>query len=56
MWGQLAFNAAKRHLPEALEWYARSDAAQLSDEQLAWRARAGLRAGNWKDVKATMRA
>jgi len=54
-WGQLALHAARRNLPEALDWYARAEAAGtvLSDEQLAWRMRAALRQGNWRAVKAT---
>ncbi len=46
-WGQIAWQAAVRHLPEALEWYSLSTAEQLSEEQLAWRARAALRAQDW---------
>jgi soluble lytic murein transglycosylase len=38
-------------LPEALEWYARAGKAPLSDEQLAWKARAALRAGQWQAVR-----
>jgi soluble lytic murein transglycosylase len=54
-WGQLALHAARRNLPEALDWYASAEAAgaTLSDEQLAWRMRAALRQGNWRAVKAT---
>jgi soluble lytic murein transglycosylase len=46
-WGQIAWQAALRHQPEALDWYARSTAASLNDEQLAWRARAALRVQDW---------
>ena len=46
-WGQIAWQAAVRHQPEALEWYSRSTAEQLNEEQLAWRARAALRAQDW---------
>lgn len=49
-WGQIAWQAAIRHLPEALDWYARSAASQLNDEQLAWRARAALRAQDWSKL------
>lgn len=47
LWGRVAFEAAKRLIPEAVEWYARAGDSELSDEQLAWKARAGLRAGDW---------
>ena len=55
VWGQLALHAARRNLPEALEWYGHAGAAgaQLSEEQLAWRIRASLRQGNWGEVKIT---
>ena len=50
VWGQLAFRAALNHLPQALEWYGRADAAPLSDEQIEWRVRAAMRAGDWAEV------
>ena len=55
VWGQLALHAARRNLPEALEWYgyAEAVAAPLSQEQLAWRMRAALRQNNWAAVKLT---
>jgi soluble lytic murein transglycosylase len=55
VWGQLALQAARRNLPEALPWYGHAEAAgaQLSEEQLAWRLRASLRQGNWNEVKVT---
>lgn len=49
-WGQIAWQAALRHQPEALAWYEKLDpaaSAQLNEEQLAWRARAALRAHDW---------
>jgi soluble lytic murein transglycosylase len=54
-WGQLALHAAQRNLPQALEWYGNAEAAGtlLAEEQLAWRMRAALRQGNWREVKAT---
>ena len=54
-WGQLALQAARRNLPQALDWYANAEAAgaTLSEEQSAWRLRAALRQGNWREVKAT---
>jgi soluble lytic murein transglycosylase len=47
VWGQIAWQAALNHLPEALEWYALAGGATLSEEQLAWQARAALRAQDW---------
>ena len=53
VWGQLALQAAKRNLPEALKWYVEAADAPLAEEQLAWRMRASLRQGNWSEVKVT---
>lgn len=55
-WSRIAFEAARRHLPEAVAWFARSGDAELSDEQLAWKARAGMRGGDWKMVAAAIDA
>jgi len=46
-WGQLAYHAARKHDPVATVWYAQAQGAPLSDLQLAWKARAGLRAQQW---------
>ena len=54
VWGMLGYLAAMRHSASALEWYAR--AADLSDLQLAWKARAALRVGNWAEVLAAIAA
>jgi soluble lytic murein transglycosylase len=53
VWGQLALHAARRNLPEALQWYAEAADAPLAEEQLAWRMRASLRRGDWSEVKVT---
>jgi soluble lytic murein transglycosylase len=49
-WGQLAWQAALRHMDEAADWYALAGDAPLSDEQLAWKVRAALRAQDWPRV------
>ncbi len=54
VWGVLAEQGARRHLPEALAWFGEAGAAPLSDEQLAWRARIALRQGDWREVKAAI--
>lgn len=46
-WGQIAWQAALSHDPEALAWYAQTENARLSEEQHAWHARAALRAQDW---------
>jgi soluble lytic murein transglycosylase len=55
-WGHLALQAARRNLPQALDWYANADAGgvALTEEQLAWRTRAALRQGNWREVRAAV--
>ncbi len=57
-WGQIAWQAAYRHLPEALGWYERAaqaaPGAVLNDEQWAWKVRAALRAADWTTVRTTI--
>ncbi|MCX7672489.1 MAG: lytic transglycosylase domain-containing protein [Thiobacillaceae bacterium] len=53
--GQLALQAARRHDPRALEWFARAGGAH-SEAQHAWRARAALRAGRWAELLQTIQA
>lgn len=51
-WGQIGWQGAQRHYPEALDWYRRgSDLAPLSDEAQAWKVRAALRAQDWHLVR-----
>ena len=52
VWGQLATQAARNHDARAIEWFANANGATLTDEQLEWRVRAALRAGDWSDVRA----
>lgn len=52
-WGQIAWQGARRHLPEALDWYAlagQDKELKLSEEQLAWQVRAALRIHDWPMV------
>ncbi len=53
-WGMIAYLGATNHEPAALGWYAR--AGDLSDQQLAWKARAALRVRDWKEVLAAIDA
>jgi len=55
-WGQLAFQAAMVHHPSALAWYAEAGDTPLTDAQVAWKARAALRSGDWKTVLAAIQA
>ena len=51
LWGRLAYEGARRLLPEGHKWYGLADVATLNDEQLAWKARAALRAADWQVVR-----
>ena len=55
-WSQIALQGAKKHLPEALEWYASAGQAPLSDEGYQWKVRAALRAQAWGIVRDTIQA
>lgn len=55
-WGQVAWQAALSHHPRALDWFALAGDTPLVTQQIAWRARAALRAGDWKQVLASIQA
>lgn len=50
-WGLIALQAAKKHMPQALGWFAQADGGPLSEEQLAWWVRMALRVGDWHTVR-----
>jgi len=50
-WGQIAWQAALRHQPEALAWYDKAAGTALSEEQMAWQLRAALRVHDWGAVR-----
>jgi soluble lytic murein transglycosylase len=54
VWAMFATHAARRHLPEAMDWFAKAGEIPLTDEQLAWRARISLRQENWPEVKSAI--
>ena len=54
VWGQIATEAAKRHMPEALRWFIAAGDSELSDEQRAWHLRIALRAGDWTQALAAI--
>ena len=53
-WGQIGLQAARRHLPNAGEWYRRSQPALLSDEGREWQVRAALRSRDWSGVRRSI--
>jgi soluble lytic murein transglycosylase len=50
VWGQIAWQAALRHMGEAGGWYRLASAAPLTEEQLAWKVRSALRTLDWGAV------
>lgn len=54
VWGQIAYFGSLRHDPDTLAWFDK--ARDLSDVQLAWKARAALRLLNWREVLAAIDA
>jgi soluble lytic murein transglycosylase len=55
-WGRVAWQAALQHEPRALAWYAQAGDTTLGDAQVAWKARAAMRAGDWKALLAAIQA
>ncbi len=53
-WSQIGWQAAQRHLPEAMEWYRQAGDTPLSDEAAEWKVRAALRVQDWGSVRATI--
>ncbi len=49
-WGQIAWQAALNHQPEAAGWYSQAEATRLTEEQHAWHVRAALRVQDWAGV------
>lgn len=53
-WGQVGWQAAQKHMPEALDWYRKAGDVPLSDEVAQWKVRAALRAQDWGTVRSTI--
>jgi soluble lytic murein transglycosylase len=53
-WSQIGWQAAQRHMSEALDWYRKAGDAPLSDEVAQWKVRAALRAQDWGTVRTTI--
>lgn len=54
IWAIFATHGARRHLPEAVDWFTKAGETQLTDEQAAWRVRIALRQENWLEVKSAI--
>jgi len=55
-WGQIGLQAAKKHMAEAVTWFAGTGKAPLSDDAYQWKVRAALRAQEWGVVRDTIQA
>jgi soluble lytic murein transglycosylase len=53
-WARIAHAAAQQHHPRALEWYALAGEGPFTAEQLKWKARAALRAGDWAALRSAV--
>lgn len=53
-WGRIAYHAARAHSPEAIDLFLLAGSSHLDKEQLAWKARAALRANDWSTVQAAI--
>ncbi|MGB0129834.1 MAG: transglycosylase SLT domain-containing protein [Rhodocyclaceae bacterium] len=56
VYGQLGWQGAMQHSPQAVAWYKAAGDTPMTDEQLAWKARSALRAGDWRQVKEAVEA
>jgi soluble lytic murein transglycosylase len=55
-WSAVGKAAAQRLSNEAPGYFAKARGKEMNDEHLAWRVRAALRKGNWKDVRYATQA
>ncbi len=53
-WSQIGWQAAQRHMVDALDWYLKAGDVPMSDEVAQWKVRAALRAQDWGEVRATI--
>lgn len=53
-WSQIGWQAAQRHMEDALGWYRKAGDAPMSDEVAQWKVRAALRAQDWGTVRTTI--
>ena len=53
-WSQIGWQAAQRHMSDALDWYRKAGDVPMSDEVVQWKVRAALRAQDWGTVRTTI--
>ncbi len=56
VWGVVGKRAASRLTDGAINYFSHAQDQHLSAEHLAWKVRAGLRAGNWPEVLSAINA
>ncbi len=54
VWGQIAIQASRQHLPQAEQWFTLSAPALLGDDGLAWQVRAALLNKNWASIQKSI--
>jgi soluble lytic murein transglycosylase len=55
-WGVIGKRSAQKLQAEALGYFANGEDRYMHDEHLAWKARAGMRAGSWSAVRDAVAA
>lgn len=55
-WGRFALHVARKHDPAALTYFQRAGNAVLDNDQREWKARAAMRAGDWKALQEAIAA
>lgn len=55
-WSQIALQAARKHMPETMGWYAKAGNTPLSEENHQWKVRSALRALAWGEVRNAIEA
>ena len=53
-WSQIGWQAAQRHMSDALAWFRKAGDVPMSEEVSQWKVRAALRAHDWAAVRATI--
>jgi soluble lytic murein transglycosylase len=56
VWGVIGKRSAQKLQPDALAWFANGSDRFMHDDHLAWKARAGMRAGAWGHVRDAVAA
>lgn len=56
VWGVIGRRMAQRLSPDAMTYFAKAQNRYLTDEHLAWKTRAALRAGAWNEAHDAIRA